>query len=1044
MAVGASWNRRHKATSFFEAMISDLRQCGRTTFSQHNTVLARGLPGGESAIIVAILTRTPPGTCMFPFSRLIRAMMLGCCLGPIGGIEATANKAAGADLPQWIWSSQQRTAGQTVSFSKDFSFEQAVVRATVRYVGQSAAAKIQIDDREIASVEPYDPLLTIDITEFVAIGPHRLHVAAESVAGPSAIALQLDLEFAGVKSRSIVTDSSWSTTYDGKHSRAVSQGQVDSRLVIPNSRRVGISAVDNYEQWKQAMGADASGNPASFVITPGFEIQLIRSAAADEGSWVSLATDPQGRLLIAKEDRGLLRMTLATDGARVTDAELIDDTLEECRGLVFVGSDLYANANNSKGLFRLRSIDGDRFAEPELVLASSGGVGHGRNDLAVGPDGKIYSIHGDAVDIPTGVTNYTSPYREANRGETTSEGHLLRIEPGSGKVEVLAAGLRNPFGIDFNTAGDIFTYDADAEYDMGAPWYRPTRVSDLLIGGDYGWRGVTKSWPPYYPDHADNTRPNLDIGKGSPTAVKFGTRSHFPANYRQALFILDWAYGRVIAVHCIPRGSSYLMTAETFLQGRPLNVTDLDFGSDGAMYLITGGRKTRSSLYRVRYVGDRTSTVSEPTMQQRRAAAFANLARATRRDLESQLQSRPAPDSVDSYWQHLSDPDPWISQAAIHLLEQTPVSTWQDRALSEQETGAALRSLLALSRARHPDLYPLIVNRLNEISLTGSNRSQKLTALQAYSLCLTDPIVNTENAALTTTRERLNKMYPDGSYLVNQSLSDLLVRVQSPDVVAKTVRLLKSATEQAELMHYLYILRGVRKGWTMKDRQSYFAALSQANDFIAGAGMNDFLGKIREESTATLTAAERDSLAPILTARPQRQTVVDQTPRPVVRNWTVKELMNSPTKTGGDLDRGEAMFAAARCNQCHRVAGNGTLLGPDLTSVSRRFSRQDLLTAIIEPSKVIAENYRSVQILTADGKVHVGQVVLSGDYRSPQLLLATDPTSPHRTIEIDKTTIEAQRSSPVSWMPAGLLDTLTRDEILDLLAYIESAGGVSP
>jgi len=262
--------------------------------------------------------------------------------------------------------------------------------------------------------------------------------------------------------------------------------------------------------------------------------------------------------------------------------------------------------------------------------------------------------------------------------------------------------------------------------------------------------------------------------------------------------------------------------------------------------------------------------------------------------------------------------------------------------------------------------------------------------------------------------------------------------------VPNTVRLLKSTTDQVELMHYLYILRGVRNGWTLKDRQSYFAALDQARDFVAGAGMNDFLGKIREESAATLSDEEREALAPMLDAQPKRQTAADQPPRPVVRKWTVKELMNGPTTTGGDIEHGEAMFAVARCDQCHRVAGNGRLLGPDLTFVSRRLSRQDLLTAIVEPSKVIAENYRSTQIVTADGASHVGQVVLSGDYRSPQLRLATNPSSPQTTIAIDKSNIEQQRTSPISWMPTGLLNTLTRDDIDDLLAYIESGGGLSP
>ena len=48
---------------------------------------------------------------------------------------------------------------------------------------------------------------------------------------------------------------------------------------------------------------------------------------------------------------------------------------------------------------------------------------------------------------------------------------------------------------------------------MGSPWYRPTRVVHLAPGADFGWRGVTGKWPPYYPDHPDNAVPNLDIGE---------------------------------------------------------------------------------------------------------------------------------------------------------------------------------------------------------------------------------------------------------------------------------------------------------------------------------------------------------------------------------------------------------------------------------------------------------------------------------------------------------------------------------------------------
>src|SRR5690606_817591 len=117
----------------------------------------------------------------------------------------------------------------------------------------------------------------------------------------------------------------------------------------------------------------------------------------------------------------------------------------------------------------------------------------------------------------------TSPLRAARRHAPSHEGHLLRFDRDGKNCELVAAGLRNPFGIDFNAAGDLFTYDADAEHDLGSPWYRPTRVVHLVRGGDFGWRAVTGSWPPYYPDHPDNAVPGLDIGKGSPTAVKFGS-----------------------------------------------------------------------------------------------------------------------------------------------------------------------------------------------------------------------------------------------------------------------------------------------------------------------------------------------------------------------------------------------------------------------------------------------------------------------------------------------------------------------------------------
>jgi putative heme-binding domain-containing protein len=238
------------------------------------------------------------------------------------------------------------------------------------------------------------------------------------------------------------------------------------------------------------------------------------------------------------------------------------------------------------------------------------------------------------------------------------------------------------------------------------------------------------------------------------------------------------------------------------------------------------------------------------------------------------------------------------------------------------------------------------------------------------------------------------------------------------------------------------VLRNVKQGWTPGDRRKYFLALRQTNDYLAGQGMPGFLQKIREEAVASLTEQEKRELEPLLVPERSPTETGPAEERKLVRKWTVDDLVGDLPKVSDarDVNRGRKMFAAVSCNRCHRVGVDGTLVGPDLTSASRRFSRRDLLESILAPSKVIPDNYRSVRIETRDGKIYEGRVIPSGDYRSPTIRLATNPQSPHEFIEFTKSEIELQTPSPISWMPEGLLDTLTKDEILDLLAFLEAGG----
>src|SRR5262249_52623311 len=138
----------------------------------------------------------------------------------------------------------------------------------------------------------------------------------------------------------------------------------------------------------------------------------------------------------------------------------------------------------------------------------------------------------------------------------------------------------------------------------------------------------------------------------------------------------------------------------------------------------------------------------------------------------------------------------------------------------------------------------------------------------------------------------------------------------------------------------------------------------------------------------------------------------------------------------GDSRRGKEVFAQALCARCHRFVTKGASVGPDLTFVAGRFSRQDILDSILNPSKAVAENYQAVTVLTTDGKVFSGRVVPGGDFRSEKLRLVPDLLHPDQIIELDKKSIEEHRPSDQSPMPRGLLDTFTREEISDLMAYL--------
>jgi putative heme-binding domain-containing protein len=140
---------------------------------------------------------------------------------------------------------------------------------------------------------------------------------------------------------------------------------------------------------------------------------------------------------------------------------------------------------------------------------------------------------------------------------------------------------------------------------------------------------------------------------------------------------------------------------------------------------------------------------------------------------------------------------------------------------------------------------------------------------------------------------------------------------------------------------------------------------------------------------------------------------------------------------------GKQLFQALACATCHQLRGEGGKVGPDLTEVSqklaaRKMDRLGLVTELLVPSKVIDGRFRTQVILTDDGKLHSGVVVFEDD--KVVRLLANPLDKELKPQEVRKDKIDERTASNVSIMPEGLLNTLTREEILDLLSYVAKGG----
>jgi putative heme-binding domain-containing protein len=929
--------------------------------------------------------------------------------------------------PEWIWAQGDAELPATATLSRTFALDEAPRFARLTIAADNRH-RTRINGRRVAEGDDWSTPGSFDVSRALRFGDNVITIEAANEGGPAGVHASLELDFDGGRHDMIVTDTHWTCDAAPAGPRTVTS-------LGPVSAPLG--------PWPAVIGAAEATPASSITVQDGFDVERLVSAGPGEGSWVALCCDPKGRFIVSPQYGNLLRITLPTKPGRVPLVEPVDLPLGHAQGLTWAHDSLYVVANaelgGNGGVWRCRDADGDgRYEAVDRIFACGPDGEHGAHGICEGPDGRMYVVLGNHVtDVadgqaiqdgrrhPPAAFAATSPLTLYDEdltlprawdpnghavGNIAPGGVVVSMEPDGARLELVAGGFRNAYDLAFSAQGELFTYDSDMEWDVGLPWYRPTRVCHVVPGADFGWRSGSGKWPAHW---FDSKGAVVDVGLGSPTGVAFATATDWPAPWRDAFLICDWTYGRILAVTLEARGATYSGRVTPFAQGKPLNVTDLVVGPDRALYVLTGGRGTQSGLYRIdARTSDPTSYVApavDPSVQRRRA-------------LEAMLAT-PANARLPEILEALDAEDPAVRYAARVVLEHQAIDAWRPLALAELRPRARFEMLLALARSE-PAAIDAIAEALARAPFSAADEAAATRELRVLAVALARGGVPSD-----PTRERLlarlDAAFPSASFTLDRDLYGVLAPLAAPALAKRALGLLERASASSERIWWGWVLRDARTQFDAEEQARFAAAVEPLRGLSGGYSMTGYVGTFLPEPPPQEQPAP---LAAVPAASPS--------PASAATAWTVASLLAEASRldAGRSFEHGAAAFQTARCAECHRMAGAGGGIGPDLTGASGRFTRRDLLEAILEPSKVVSDQYAQTEFTTFDGRTVIGRLV---DESAKELTIVTDALANRReTLRAD--TVRSRRPVTTSPMPEHLLDALELERILDLLAYIEA------
>ena len=811
---------------------------------------------------------------------------------------------------------------------------------------------------------------------------------------------------------------------------------------------LGVSFVSG----ENGVKAKVISAPEVAELQEGFRLEKVFDVPKEFGSWVSLASLPSSeekeRLAVADQYGAIYEVVIQGEDVEVSPFPV---DLTGAHGLLWFEGYLYVVVGESvkvgeavkyqKGVYRASDVDGDgTFEKVETLKLFQSGGEHGIHSIVASPDGEwLYLVIGNYTKdsglehslVPrVWDEDQLLPRNPDGRGHASDKmapgGRVLRFRPDGSEWTYVSTGYRNPFDGAFNEDGEFFVYDADMEWDMGMPWYRPTRLCWATPGSEFGWRNGTGKWPDYYEDSLPGV---VNFGPGSPVGVVSGRGAQFPAKYQRSIFCLDWTFATIYAVQVESEGHGYGGEWEEFLTAtQALPLTDATIGSDGNFYFGTGGRRGESKLWRIVYDGDEDT------------------------DDAWREKKKPKGEEEDRYSRY---------QRRIAAELKGPEAV---RALiGKGSTLEQITAMMGLARVGGKSDRGILMSELLTMDWKTMSREERLGWLRALGLIsirLGEPSEEEREVVLTM----IDASFPNADRALEDELCRMLCYLQAPAVVERTLALLaqpegenenadwtrlvargqvrynsKVAEVLRELgssrkVHLAYCLRVVKGPWTEGQRRQLMEWYAQEEKSKAQQSAQLGLARMRNDTLANATEEEKKMIESW--GLKVKRNIFENLPKAKgpARSWTVSQIAKvAEDLKAADVENGKKMFQATLCAACHRFGAEGGAAGPDLTQVRGRFTAKELAVAIMEPSKEVSDQYAFQVFRKHDGSTVVGKVL---DERDEILVIAINAFNFEDTVNLSRADIEEIAPSPISPMPGSLVNQLNEEEMRDFLGYL--------